>query len=51
METTIKYAQEELTQMEICRFVNEGLQDVYNDNLLDFNTTFGELEKRYSANE
>ena len=27
METTIKYAQEELTQMEICRFVNEGLQD------------------------
>lgn len=51
METTIKYSQEELTQMEIRRFVNEGLQDVYDDNLLDFHTTFEELEKRYSANE
>jgi len=51
MEATINYSQEEVTRMEIRSFVNEGLQDVYQNKLLDFDETFDELEERYSANE
>ena len=51
METTINYSQEEIAKMEIRGFVNEGLQDAYNNKLLDFDTTFDELEERYRANE
>lgn len=50
MEATMSYSQEEIARMEIRAFVNEGLQDVYQDKLLDFDTTFDELEERYSAN-
>ena len=51
MDVTINYSQEELTRMEIRNFVKEGLQDVYQNKLLDFDSTFDELEERYSANE
>lgn len=51
MDVTINYSPEELTRMEIRSFVGEGLQDVYNNRLLDFDSTFDELEERYSANE
>ena len=51
MKTTVSCSQEEVTRAEIRRFVSEGLQDVYEDKLLDFNSTFEELEERYSANE
>jgi len=51
MEATINYSQKEITRKEIRNFVNEGLQDVYQSKLLDFDTTFDELEERYSANE
>lgn len=51
MEATINYSQEKVARMEIRRFVNEGLQDVYDNKLLDFDTTFDELEERYNANE
>lgn len=51
MEATIHYSSEEITKMELRSFVNEGLQDVYNNNLLDFDSTFDELEERYVANE
>ena len=51
MEAIISYSQEEDTRMEIRGFVNEGLQDMYNNNLLDFDSTFDELEERYRANE
>ncbi len=51
MEATIHYSQEEVTKMEIRSFINEGLQDVYQNKLLDFDATFDELEERYSANE
>lgn len=51
MEATINFSQEEIARMEIRDFVNEGLQDVYHNKLLDFDTTFHELEERYSANE
>lgn len=48
MEAQITYTNEELARMEIHQFVNDGLQDVYNNNLLDFDNTFNELEKKYS---
>ncbi len=51
MEATINYSPSEIAKMEIRSFVSEGLLDVYNNNLLDFDTTFNELEERYSANE
>lgn len=51
METTINYSQEEAARMEIRRFVNEELQDVYDNKLLDFDTAFDELEERYDAIE
>lgn len=51
MEATINYSQEEIIRKEIRGFVNEGLQDVYNNKLLDFDNTFDELEARYRANE
>ncbi|MDE5801659.1 MAG: hypothetical protein K2I22_01940 [Lachnospiraceae bacterium] len=50
MEAIMSYSQEEIARMEIHAFVNEGLQDVYQNKLLDFDTTFDELEERYSAN-
>ena len=51
MEATINSSQEKIARMEIRNFVNEGLQDVYQNKLLDFDATFNELEERYSANE
>lgn len=48
MEAHITYTPEDLTKLEIRQFVNEGLKDVNDDLLLDFDTTFDELEKRYS---
>ena len=50
MEATIEYSKEELARVELRKFLDEGLQDVSNNQLLDFNETFDELEKRYSAN-
>ena len=50
MESTIEYSKEELAKRELRKFLDEGLQDVSNNQLLDFNETFDELEKRYSAN-
>lgn len=49
MEATINFSQEEIARMEVRGFVNEGLQDVYNNKLLDFDTTFDELEERYGV--
>ena len=43
MESIINYSQEEVVRMEILRFVNVGLQDMYDNKLLDFDTTFDEL--------
>ncbi len=51
METTMNYSQEEQVRREIRGFVNEGLLDVCNNKLLDFDTTFDQLEERYNANE
>ena len=50
MEATIQYSKDELARVELRKFLDEGLQDVETEQLLDFNKTFDELEKRYSAN-
>lgn len=50
MEAIIKYSEEELARIELRKFLDEGLQDVSRNQLLDFDETFDELEKRYSAN-
>lgn len=46
----ILYSTEELARIEIRNFINEGLKDVENNDLYDFDTTFDEIESRY-ANE
>lgn len=51
MEAVINYSQKEVARMEIRKFINEGLQNVYGNKLMDFDTTFDELEERYNANE
>lgn len=48
MEARIMYTNEELASMEICQFVNEGLKDVCDGRLLDFDSTFDEMEERYA---
>lgn len=50
IEAIRNYPQEE-TKMEIRYFVQEGLQDMYHNKLLDFDSVFDELQERYSANE
>ena len=51
MEAVIIYPQDEISKAEIRSFVKEGLQDVSQNRLLDFDTVFNELEVRYHANE
>lgn len=51
MEAAIIYPQDEISKTEIRSFVREGLQDVSQNRLLDFDTVFDELEVRYHANE
>ena len=43
----IDFDPEEIARMEIRSFVNEGLKDVQEGNLYDFDEAFDELEKRY----
>lgn len=50
METIIQYSKEERAKREFRKFLDEGLQEVESEQLLDFNETFDELEKRYRAN-
>lgn len=50
MEARITYTPEDLAKVEIQQFVSEGLKDVYDNNLFDFNSTFDELEKGIPMN-
>lgn len=50
MEATVSYSKEDFTRVELRKFIEEGLQDAYDGNVQDFDATFDELEKRYSAN-
>ncbi len=45
------FTQEELVRMEIRNFVNEGLQNVQNNELFDADEVFDELENRYKDAE
>lgn len=47
--TQLVYTTEESTKMEIRTFINEGLKDVQNDDLYDFDEVFDELESRYQS--
>lgn len=51
MEASINFSKEDIERIELRNFVNEGLQDVKQNKLLDFDTTFLELEGRYNDNE
>ena len=48
MEPGIQYSLEDAARVEMRQFVLEGLQDLQEGKLLDFNSVFDELEKRYS---
>lgn len=48
METVLEYTEEDVTRMEIRQFVNEGLKDVYEGNLIDVDEAFDKLGKRYA---
>lgn len=51
MEVAVSYSKEELARVELRKFVEEGLQDVYANQVQEFNTVFDELEERYSADD
>lgn len=48
---TVKYTDEEIARMEIRNFINDGLKDVQNGDLYDFDEVFEELERRYANAE
>lgn len=45
----ITYTPEEKARMEIRNFINEGLKDVENNDLYDFDEVFDEIESRYAS--
>ena len=51
MESAVKilYTPEEQARQEIRNFVNEGLKDVQENALYDFEDVFDELESRYKV--
>ena len=51
MESAVKilYTPEEQARLEIRNFVNEGLKDVQENALYDFEDVFDELESRYKV--
>lgn len=51
MEAKVSYLSADYPQSELQHFILEGLQDLSNNNLLDFDTTFDELEERFGAND
>ncbi len=49
MKTSVNYLPAEATEKELHSFITEGLKDVYQNNLLDFDSVFDALEERYRA--
>ncbi len=49
METARIYPNQEVSGMEFHRFLEDGLEDIRNGNLLDFQSVFDELEKSCDA--
>jgi hypothetical protein len=46
MAKIVIFSPEEMTRTEIHNFVKEGLKDVQENNLFDFNDTFNEIRKK-----
>lgn len=51
MESAVNFSENDIAKMEIRRFINEGLQDIYHNQLIDSDTVFDKLEERYNLNE
>lgn len=51
MEAMMDYIPKENTGIEIRKFVMEGMQDVYQNRLLDLDAVFDELACRYHADD
>ena len=49
MKISVNYLPAEATEKELHSFITEGLKDVYQNNLLDFDSVFDALEERYRA--
>jgi len=49
METGIQYSLEDAAQAEMRQFVFEGLQELQEGKLLELDSVFDNLEKRYST--
>ena len=49
MEAAKIYSEYEVSCMEIRGFLEEGLEDIKNGNILDFQSVFDELEESYDA--
>lgn len=45
----ISYSPEEQARQDICSFVNEGLEDVQENAIYDFDEAFDALESRYKV--
>lgn len=43
----VVFSPEEQARMEVRNFINEGLKDVQDGNLYDFDEVFDEIESRY----
>lgn len=41
---------DDMSEDEFMALLEEGTEDIRNGRVIDFNTAFDELEKRYSAN-
>ncbi|MBQ8823075.1 MAG: hypothetical protein IJZ82_10555 [Lachnospiraceae bacterium] len=51
MEAKMTYSSADYARLELRQFVQDGLQDALSKPLLDFDTTFDELEERFGAND
>ncbi len=49
MEAARIYLDQEVSGVEFQKFLEDGLEDIRNGNLLDFQSVFAELEKSYDA--
>ena len=49
MDVTLPFSHDVLERTDFHKFLQDGLQDVYHNDLLDFEQAFDELEKGYSA--
>ncbi len=51
MEAKINFIANDFAEKEFHDFIMEGLQDIRNGNIRDFDEVFDDLEKRFHINE